>query len=34
MKHKLRFINVSGGVYHDITDNTITSDYNTAAAAA
>jgi hypothetical protein len=34
MKHKFKFVNVSGGVYHDVTAETIASEYNTAAAAA
>lgn len=34
MKHKFRFVNISGGVYHDVTDTTISTDYTTPAAAA
>jgi hypothetical protein len=34
MKHKFRFVNISGGVYHDVTDSAISSEYNTTAAAA
>jgi hypothetical protein len=34
MKHKFRFVNVSGGVYHDVTDETIAAEYTTTAAAA
>ena len=34
MKHTFRFVNVSGGVYHDITNDTIALEYNTVAVAA
>jgi hypothetical protein len=34
MKQKFCFVNISGGVYHDVTDKTISTEYNTAAAAA
>ena len=34
MKHTFRFVNISGGVYHDVTSDTIASEYNTLAAAA
>jgi hypothetical protein len=34
MKHTFRFINISGGVYHDVTNDTIALDYDTVAAAA
>ena len=34
MKHKFQFVNVAGGVYHDVTSETIATDYNTTAAAA
>ena len=34
MKQTFRFVNISGGVYHDVTDDTIASEYNTIAAAA
>jgi hypothetical protein len=34
MKHKFRFVNVSGGVYHDVTADTLASEYNTTAATA
>jgi hypothetical protein len=34
MKHKFRFVNVLIGVYHDVTAETLTTEYNTTAAAA
>ena len=34
MKNTFRFVNISGGVYHDITNDTIALEYNTVAGAA
>ena len=34
MKHTFGFVNVAGGVYHNVTNDTIALEYNTAAAAA
>jgi hypothetical protein len=34
MKHKFQFVNISGGVYHDVTNATIALDYDNVAAAA
>jgi hypothetical protein len=34
MKQTFRFVNISGGVYHDVTDDAIASEYDTIAAAA
>ena len=34
MKHTFRFVNISGGVYHDVTNDTIALDYDSVAAAA
>jgi len=34
MKHTFRFVNISGGVYHDVTNDTISLEYDTVAAAA
>jgi hypothetical protein len=34
MKQHFRFINISGGAYHDITDSVIALDYTVNAAAA
>jgi hypothetical protein len=34
MKKHFRFVNISGGVYHDITDEVVATEYNVNAAAA
>jgi hypothetical protein len=34
MKHTFRFVNILGGVYHDVTNDTISLEYDTVAAAA
>jgi hypothetical protein len=34
MKRKFRFVNIAGGAYHDVTEETIARDYNVAASAA
>jgi hypothetical protein len=34
MKRKFQFVNISGGVFHDVTAAAVASDYNTNAAAA
>ena len=34
MKQHFRFVNISGGAYHDITNTVIAMDYTVNAAAA
>jgi hypothetical protein len=34
MKRLFRFVNISGGVFHDITSTTVDSDYNLNVVAA
>ena len=34
MKRKFGFVNIAGGIYHDVTDTMITTQYNTFAVAA
>jgi hypothetical protein len=34
MKTHFRFVNIAGGVYHDVTDSVIATDYTVNAAAA
>jgi hypothetical protein len=34
MKRNFKFVNVSGGAYHDVTDQCLESDYNINSAAA
>lgn len=34
MEHKFEFVNIAGGVYHDITKNIIATKYNTSTEAA
>jgi hypothetical protein len=34
MKRKFQFVNISGGVFHDVTATAMTSEYKTNAAAA
>jgi hypothetical protein len=34
MEQKFQFVNISGGVFHDVTAVAVASEYNTNAAAA
>jgi hypothetical protein len=34
MKRKFGFVNIAGGIYHDVTETMITTQYNTFAVAA
>ena len=34
MKRKFNFVNIAGNAFHDVTDEIVLQEYNTAASAA